>query len=196
MKNIPLEIVGFFQPYPSDQSCFIVFKEESGKKLIVRIGISDIDAIIFSLENIKYTIPFIHDLFFNLAQMADVRIKEIVIDKFENEKFYSHIIFILSKHELQIPARICDAIALAVRFKSPILISKEILDKTSIHNMSTKNYLKNLKKKEKPSIPDMISKLSYEELKAALEKAIQNENYEMAGKIRDELLKRNQPKGE
>jgi bifunctional DNase/RNase len=194
MEKIPLKIIGFFQPVPSEKSCFVVLREEGGKrKIIVRIGIYETDAIIMSLENIKSTVPFIHDLFQNLAQMVSVDLKEVVIDGYSNDKFSSHILFIFSKHEIKVPARICDSIALAVRFRSPIMIFENVLNEHSIEKISDTEFLKNASAAESLPVPEEFAKLSHEELKKMLEKALERENYELAGKIRDELLKRNHP---
>src|SRR5215213_4366511 len=168
MKKIPLKVIGFFQPVPSEKLCYVVLREEPGvRKIIVRIGIYETDAIIMAMDNIKTGVPFIHDLFFNLAQMANVKIKEILIDGYDNEKFISHIYFEIEKHVIKAPVRICDTIALAVRFESPIFIHEEVLTEQSIQKISDKKIT--TKKKEVLPITSEIHKLDYDQLKDLLQ---------------------------
>src|SRR5687768_6940449 len=109
MKKIQLKVIGFFQPFPSDKSCYIVLREYSGKKkIVIRVGLQETDAILLALEDIRPLVPFIHDLFHNLAQMANVHLKEVVIDGYSMEKYTSQLIFTLDEHEIKVPARACD----------------------------------------------------------------------------------------
>jgi bifunctional DNase/RNase len=193
MQKVKLNIIGFYQPMPSDKSCFIILQEEKGtRKIVVQTGIYESDAVFLALENIRPQIPFIHDLFYNLAKVSRVTIKEVLFDKLVQQKFSTIIAFEFSGHLLEIPARPCDSIALAIRFKAPLLIDEELLAAAALIISSTKDLEDLTKKKEVPKIED-LEKLSYEELKSLLQQSLEGENYELAGKIRDELLKRNLP---
>jgi bifunctional DNase/RNase len=192
-EKIKLKIVGFYQPVPSDKSCFIILQEMDGnRKIAVQIGVYESDAIIFMLENIKTSKPFIHDLFFNLAKVSNVQVTEVLINRYEKGRFDSNLTFEYGAHNLIIPIRPCDAIALAIRFEVPVLIYEEVLESAAIQIKETTD-LKNLSKIKEASPPQELIKLKYDELKQLLKSALDSENYELAGKIRDELLKRNLP---
>ena len=120
--------------------------------------------------------------------------------------FYTSIICEREKSEEIIDARTSDAIALALRFDAPIFTYKTILDKAGI-------FLKFPNKENKDSNDDSIlvdeilqegetveiesdtggnyREFTIEELHKELDKAVTNEDYEKAAKLRDEISKRN-----
>jgi len=145
-----------------------------------------------------------HDLFKSFADRFDIVVKQVIIHKLVDGVFYSSIICERDKIEEIIDARTSDAIALALRFSAPIFTYKNILDKAGI-------YLNNPAELENPnndddgvlSTPETFgldnegkvpsegySKLSLSELHAQLESAVQDEDYEKAARIRDEISKR------
>jgi bifunctional DNase/RNase len=192
-EKIKLKIVGLYQPVPTEKSCYIVMQEDSGKKRIaIQIGLYETDAIMFLLENIKTSKPFIHDLFYNLAKVSNVAITEVLINRFRDGLFDANITFEYGTHALVIPVRPCDAIALALRFDVPVLIFKEVLEASAIQIKETKD-LKTLSKKREVMPSKQLLKMKADELREYLKEALESENYELAGKIRDEMLKRNLP---
>ncbi len=127
----------------------------------------------------------------------------MIIHKLVDGVFYSSLICERDKIEEIIDARTSDAIALALRFNAPIFTYKNILDKAGI-------YLKvNPKKDDEDEeddnilMDDMITeeiesrseeglqKKTLDELHKLLDKAVANEDYEAAARIRDEISKRN-----
>ena len=131
-------------------------------------------------------------------------IKQVIIHKLVDGVFYSSIICERDKTEEIIDARTSDAIALALRFDAPIFTYKAILDKAGIFlKFSSKD-----KEEEDDSIMvDEIlqegeaveldpgsaapyKEMSLEDLRKELEKAVGNEDYEKAARIRDEISKR------
>ena len=116
--------------------------------------------------------------------------------------FYSSLICERDKVEEIIDSRTSDAIALAVRFDAPIFTYENILDKAGI-DMKGEEFLpdKPIADKEEEFLEEMFNelenlttayeKLPIEELKKQLTAAVENEDYELAAKLRDELDKRN-----
>ena len=118
--------------------------------------------------------------------------------------FYSSIICERDKIEEIIDARTSDAIALALRFQAPIFTYKNILDKAGVY-LNNPTEVENQDKEEEGvlSTPetfgienkgnvtdDLYKTLSLSELYEGLDKAVQDEDYEKAAKIRDEISKR------
>ena len=118
--------------------------------------------------------------------------------------FYSSIICERDKIEEIIDARTSDAIALALRFHAPIFTYKNILDKAGIY-LNTNPIERDKENTEtddvlstpetfgiKDEIPkgENYSQFSVKELYEKLEKAVQNEDYEKAAHIRDEISKK------
>ena len=96
------------------------------------------------------------------------------------------------KIEEIIDSRTSDAIALAIRFNSPIFTYENVLEKAGI--IIKDGEIK--KDKEKKSEQDDLSKkidygkLSIIQLEKAISVAVKNEDYELAAHLRDEINKR------
>jgi bifunctional DNase/RNase len=145
-----------------------------------------------------------HDLFKNFADRFDIAVKQVIIHKLVDGVFYSSIICERDKIEEIIDARTSDAIALALRFNAPIFTYKNILDKAGIYLKSNPLEID----KDSQEIDDVLSnpetfgleesnqsgetyaKHSLSELMELLDAAVENEDYEKAAKIRDEISKR------
>ena len=149
-----------------------------------------------------------HDLFKNFADRFDIVIKQVIIHKLVDGVFYSSIICERDKIEEIIDARTSDAIALALRFNAPIFTYKTILDKAGIFlKFSSKEKDKEEKSDESIMVDEILqegetveidsgtnegySELTIDELNKELDKAVANEDYEKAAKLRDEISKRN-----
>lgn len=169
----------------------MILDEVDGKrKLPVVIGEFEAQSIAVALDkDIKPHRPFTHDLFKNFAFRFDVAIKRVIITKLVDGVFYSSLICERDKIEEIIDSRTSDAISLALRFKAPIYTHESVLDKAGII----------LDKDENPSKGKIIDELSDEnnydnlsiqELERAIKKAVKNEDYELAARLRDEISKR------
>ena len=201
MSLVRLNIKGISYSQTQNGAYALILSEVDGeRKLPIVIGAFEAQSIAIALEKeIKPPRPLTHDLFKNFSDRFDIVIKQVIIHKLVDGVFYSSIICERDKIEEIIDARTSDAIALALRFNSPIFTYKNILDKAGI-------YLKvNPKKQldEDPIIEEELlveedttfdnsdySHLSLDELNQKLLDAVQNEDYETAARIRDEISKR------
>jgi bifunctional DNase/RNase len=169
----------------------MILDEVDGKrKLPVVIGEFEAQSIAVNLDrNIKPQRPFTHDLFKNFANRFDIAIKRVIITKLVDGVFYSSLICERDKIEEIIDSRTSDAVSLALRFKAPIYTHESVLDKAGVV----------FEKGELPAqgtyddeFSDEInySELSNQELESAIKKAVKNEDYELAARLRDEISKR------
>lgn len=175
----------------------IILNEINGdRNLPIIIGVFEAQSIAIALEKtLKSPRPLTHDLFKNFADVFGITIKEIIIHKLIDGVFYSSIICEKDGIVETIDARTSDAIALAVRFGSPIFTYKNILDKAGVFLNLDENILNIIpkEKEEQDFVQEMdlaLAKLSIEELRDLLQKFIFQEDYENAAKIRDEISKR------
>jgi bifunctional DNase/RNase len=169
----------------------MILDEVDGKrKLPVVIGEFEAQSIAVALDkDIKPHRPFTHDLFKNFAYRFDVAIKRVIITKLVDGVFYSSLICERDKIEEIIDSRTSDAISLALRFKAPIYTHESVLDKAGIildkeENPSKGNVIDEL------SDEDNYNNLSVQELERTIKKAVKNEDYELAARLRDEISKR------
>ena len=177
----------------------IMHELESDLKLPIVIGAFEAQSIALELEkNIIPPRPLTHDLFKIFADAFHIKVKRVVIYKLEEGIFYSNMLCIQNGEERTIDARTSDAIALALRFNAPIYTYRDIVQKAGIYipllNEENQNPVS-------PSLDDIeeendgtrnrYSKYSLTELKKMLNDCIENEDYEIAAHIRDEISKRN-----
>lgn len=205
MSLVKLSIKGISYSQTQNGAYALILNEVDGdRKLPIVIGAFEAQSIAIALEKeIKPPRPLTHDLFKNFAERFDIVIKQVIIHKLVDGVFYSSMICERDKIEEIIDARTSDAIALALRFNAPIFTYKNILDKAGIYlkvNPETENPDENLDDilstpetfgmQEGEDSKSMYSKFSLSELHEMLEQAVQEEDYEKAANIRDEISKR------
>lgn len=203
MSLVRLNIRGISYSQTQNGAYALILSELDGdRKLPIVIGAFEAQSIAIALEKeIKPPRPLTHDLFKNFADRFDIVIKQVIIHKLVDGVFYSSVICERDGIEEIIDARTSDAIALALRFSSPIFTYKNILDQAGIYlkkqqerEFSDENNLEALEVENENNTPASImsdfDELSLEELQKLLEKAVAEEDYEKAAKVRDQISKR------
>ncbi len=207
MSLVKLTIKGISYSQTQNGAYALILNEVDGeRKLPIVIGAFEAQSIAIALEKeIKPPRPLTHDLFKSFADRFDIVVKQVIIHKLVDGVFYSSIICERDKIEEIIDARTSDAIALALRFAAPIFTYKNILDKAGIYLNANPNDIENQNTDDEGvlSTPetfgiendDTTSKNDYKkfsliELHEFLEMAVQEEDYEKAARIRDEISKR------
>lgn len=206
MSLVKLTIKGISYSQTQNGAYALILNEVDGeRKLPIVIGAFEAQSIAIALEKeIKPPRPLTHDLFKNFADRFDIVVKQVIIHKLVDGVFYSSIICERDKIEEIIDARTSDAIALALRFNAPIFTYKNILEKAGIYlktnpleanttSQDADNVLSSPEvfgPEESNQSGDTYSKQSLSELIELLEGAVQDEDYEKAAKIRDEISRR------
>ncbi|WP_291116375.1 bifunctional nuclease family protein [Flavobacterium sp. UBA6135] len=206
MSLVKLAIKGISYSQTQNGAYALILNEVDGeRKLPIVIGAFEAQSIAIALEKeIKPPRPLTHDLFKNFADRFDIIVKQVIIHKLVDGVFYSSIICERDKIEEIIDARTSDAIALALRFNAPIFTYKNILDKAGVYLKGNTMEPENAVEEndavlstpetfglEDTSVPkDSYSSKSVQELYEMLNEAVQNEDYEKAAKIRDEISKK------
>ncbi|MBS3737719.1 bifunctional nuclease family protein [Mesohalobacter halotolerans] len=196
MDLVQLDIKGISYSQTQTGAYALLLSEVTGsRQLPIVIGAFEAQSIAIALEkDIKPPRPLTHDLFKNFSDCFDIQIQKVIIHKLVDGIFYASLICKKGKKEETIDARTSDAIALALRFKAPIFTYKNILDKAGIQlkTSSSKTQSEASKSKAETEIKSAfdLKNLSLNDLKKILEEAVQNEEYEKAAQIRDEISKR------
>ena len=197
MSKVKLNVLGLSYSQTQAGAYALVLSEENGTRRIpIIIGGFEAQSIAIVLEGLTPPRPLTHDLFHTFSKEIEVSIKEVIISKLEEGVFYADIVFNANGKLISIDARTSDAIALALRFESPIYTSEAILQKAGVYlELEGDNLEENPEKeifntkKEKDNYKS-FTKYKIPELEEMLGKAISEENYELASKIRDEINKR------
>ncbi len=199
MSLIRLNIKGISYSQTQSGAYALVLSEVDGERTLpIIIGAFEAQSIAIALEKeIKPPRPLTHDLFKSFADRFNIIVKQVIIHKLVDGVFYSSLICECDKIEEIIDARTSDAIALATRFNAPIFTFENILDKAGvILKIKDETKLVQSKFKMEDLVSDVVEETttykneSLEELQNKLEKAVANEDYELAAKLRDEISKR------
>lgn len=199
MKKVRLEIVGLSYSQTQSGAYALVLGETTGsRRLPIIIGGFEAQAIAIELEKMSPSRPLTHDLFKTFAETFEISITEVLIYNLVEGIFYAKLLCNDGTKEVEIDARTSDAIAIAVRFKCPISTYEFILksagivldDEPSIETTEESEKVAELAETTTSSASDDYKGKSSEELKNLLQTALDEEQYELASKIRDELNQR------
>lgn len=180
----------------------LILSEEKGdRKLPIIIGGFEAQSIAIALEQeVKPSRPLTHDLFKSFGERFEIYVKQVIIHKLVDGVFYASLICERDKIEEIIDSRTSDAIALALRYNAPIYTYDSILKKAGFtavvsgesKKMSEDNWIQNFVKEQSSQNEEIgdLKKLSVTQLKSLLTKLVNQENYEKAARVRDELSKR------
>jgi len=201
MKKVPLDIVGLSYSQTQTGAYALVLGEVSGKRrLPIIIGAFEAQAIAIELEKMTPSRPLTHDLFKTFAETFSINVTEVIIYNLVEGIFYAKLICNdATREDYEIDARTSDAIALAVRFSCPIytyefILSSAgiILEDESLPSSSEGESNEEVQEHVAGRDDNEYHSKSTEELKTLLQTALEDEQYELASKIRDELNNRKQ----
>ena len=204
MKKLKLDIVGLSYSQTQSGAYALVLGEINGnRRLPIIIGSFEAQAIAVEIEKMTPSRPLTHDLFKSFAQSFDITVDEVLIYNLVDGIFFAKLICSLGNQTFEIDARTSDAVALAVRFECPIYTYDFIMSAAGIVIESNDfAFLENMNtpvadesstpsapaaQENKPKEVSPYASLTMEQLENTLEKAIANEQYEVAAKIRDEI---------
>jgi bifunctional DNase/RNase len=188
MKNKELRIVGLsFSKTQQGQFVLVLGEKKGSLKIPIIIKESEAQYIAIKLEGIKTQKPFIFDVLKSVCDSLQADIYQIVITHVLEGVFHSKILLTNMVEEFEIPCSIGDAICLSLAHGCEILCTSEVLKLSGIMmddegNITQEQHTKNTSKKR-----DYSSVLAVPDLEKLLDKAIDNEEYEIASQIRDKI---------
>ena len=201
MELVELKIQGISYSDNTSGAFALILQETNGsRKLPIVIGGFEAQAIAIGLEKkIKTSRPLTHELFKSFADKFGIKLNHIIISKLKDGVFFSNIVCENNDDIIKIDSRTSDAIELSIRFNIPIFVKKEILDEAGFDddekyseeiNFTDNNFFKDENPDKSYKKSKDIKKISTNNIKKMLENSLQNEDYEMAAKLRDELNSR------
>jgi bifunctional DNase/RNase len=204
MSLILLSIKGISYSQTQNGAYALVLNEVGGNRTIpIVIGAFEAQAIAIAMEKeITPPRPLTHDLFKNFADAYHIQLKKVLIHKLVDGVFYSSIVCERDGIEQAIDARTSDAIALALRFAAPIFTYPNILEKAGVYLNPNRTSdedeladdilvpLQENENRDEETPTSVYAKHSIVELYEFLDTAIQQEDYEKAAHLRDEISKR------
>lgn len=201
MENrVRLHILGLSYSQIQTGAYALILAEDNGPRRIpVVIGASEAQSIAIKMEGVIPPRPMTHDLFVSFAHGFGVTLREVFIYKFQDGIFYSELTFSDGDRQIVLNSRTSDAIAIAIRSKSPIYTTPKILEETGfVMEMPEENEKGENDSDDAPESfagdetfnPDVpIERFSIEELERTLAHCIEHEDYEEASRV-SEILRR------
>ncbi len=202
MNKIRLQILGLSSSQSQSDSFALILEEEEGnRRLPIIIGRFEAQAIAIEIEKVTSTRPMTHDLFKSLATQFQFKLNEVIISDLREGVFYAEMIYVDEREgkKIIVDARPSDAIAIGLRFDAPIFTTDTIMREAGITTTNSdegealeqEEGTKEPKKKKAKKKAVSLEAMSVTELEAEMEKAVKDEDYERAAKIRDEMNRRN-----
>ncbi len=111
----------------------IVFLENEEKRVLpIYIGAAEAFSIQTALEDVPYPRPLTHDLMLTIMEELHSRIEKVIIDDLNDGIFFARIVVRKDGEEYEFDARPSDSIALAIRTKAPVYVSKEVMEQAAV----------------------------------------------------------------
>ncbi len=202
MNKVLVEVAGIAQS-ESTNAYALILKEVNGeRRLPIIIGAFEAQAIALQLEGVRAPRPMTHDLLKNVIEALDSNLVEVCIHDLRDGTFYAYLL--LDDGHVEVDARPSDAIALALRCGAPIYVSEEVMEEAALlppdaeeeEEEEEEDFFDRLRRSaaEPPSnpAPNSASRQpgktqQLQRLQQQLQKAIEEEDYERAARIRDEI---------
>ena len=194
MDKVKIEILGLSssQSQTSGSFALVLGETEGERRLPIIIGMFEAQAIALEIEKITPNRPMTHDLFKSFAHGFDFDLKEVIISDLREGVFFAKIVCSNGEKEVEIDSRPSDAIAIGIRFGVPFYTYEKVLAEAGIILTDEEEAAEEIEEQvtvEKPA-KDRIQDYSLDKLKEMLDEALNNEDYEKAAKIRDEINRR------
>lgn len=151
------------------------------RQLPVIIGSAEAQSMMIEMRGIVPPRPLTHTLFASVLKVLGANLLRVLIYKVDNGVFYSYLYMKAEETILRIDARTSDAVALALRMDAPIFVYDDILEAECL---KTEHSITPMKEQDPDKAPATQQK-TLEQLKTALQNAIDEEDYERAAQLRD-----------
>ena len=193
MNKVSLEIMGLTYSESSTGAYVLILGDKnSQRRLPIVIGSAEAESIAVGIEKHKNGRPHTHDLFLRFAHEFGIEIMEVVINRFRDGVYYAMLVCKQGDDLTMVDARPSDAIAIAVRIGCEIYAYESVMEEAGI-------IMEDMEKQDDEPEADPINigagetsldLLDLEALEELLQEAIDNEDYQKAAKIRDEINRR------
>ena len=193
MQEIEITVKGlsYSQGKSGAYALILAEKGPDARKLPVVIGGAEAQSIAVALEkSIAPPRPMTHDTWQNMLDELGTQIEKVLIHRLVNGVFYASI-YARNEHGAQLifDSRPSDAVALAVRVDCPIYVLASILEQAGITEKEERVADGVEEDVAEEGTPSETEADSITLLEKQLEEAVENEDYELAARLRDKLDK-------
>ena len=106
----------------------IILRDQEGQRILpIWVGVFEANEIALQIENVQTPRPMTHDLLKNIIDDLSAQVERIVVTELKENTFYALIHLRKNGHSIEVDARPSDAIALALRTRSPIFVEEAVI---------------------------------------------------------------------
>lgn len=191
MDKCRLELIGItYNQIESGVYAVILQEAEGNRRIPIIIGYPEAQSIECKLQEVVTPRPLTHDLMANMLNEFGVTLLEVNISKLPNGVFAAELLMRDSKGLHVIDSRSSDAIALAIRVGAPIYTTRQVIDEAGFepdsHNTQPKT-VRNRSADMKQGRGQKPATARIDDLKTAMQRAAETENYEEAARLKAEI---------
>lgn len=181
MKNIMLVEAEIWTVARTDKGNAVLVKPIGSERAVpIFIGQLEAQSILIGLGNVPMPRPLSHDLFITMMEKLNATIERVDITELRDGTFYARVVLKQGLKKIVIDSRPSDALGITARIHSPLYIAEAIVEEAGIAI--------NLITEQDPSVemPDP-AEIEKNRLEEELQKAVDDENYEEAARLRDKI---------
>lgn len=116
----------------------VILRDETDTRILpIWVGVFEANAIALQIENVQTPRPMTHDLLRNVIHDLQASVERVVVSDVKDNTFFAHIHLDTPAGKVAVDARPSDAIALALRTRSPIWVEERVLDNAKTVDAST-----------------------------------------------------------
>jgi len=106
--------------------------EGEGRTLPIFIGSPEATSIAYSLQGVSMPRPLTHDLMRDVLSALDVSVERVIITELRSSTYYAEMHLVRGEERTVVSSRPSDAVAVAVRTKTPLFVSDELMESEGI----------------------------------------------------------------
>jgi uncharacterized protein len=123
---------------PITNNPIVILKDKDGDRVLpIWVGMFEANAIALQIENVSTPRPMTHDLLRNIIGDLEGHVDRIVVSDLKDNTFYAVIHLTVRGERVAVDARPSDAIALALRTRSPILVEEAVIENAKTHDFTS-----------------------------------------------------------
>ena len=153
---------------PVTKTPIVILKDTENKlNLPIWIGLLEATAMATEIEGIKMARPMTHDLLKTILGEVGCSVESVEITELKENTYYAAVNLKLAGRQVIIDSRPSDAIALALRTKSPIYVAKAVLEASSMlqQNEDAELPVENVSNVSKEKWAEILEKMGPDDFK-------------------------------
>ncbi len=163
----------------------IVKPLQSDRAVPIIIGQLEAQSILVALSRTTMPRPLTHDLFLNVLEQVGVQVERVEIYELRDGTFYAHLLLVEGEKRHTIDARPSDALGIAARVQCDIYIEEALVEEAGIAASLVSEAEQEAEEGTESPVDE--TELELTRLEKELNKALEEENYEEAARIRDRI---------